>query len=420
MNKNSGEAEFSAASVVAAKELARAGVPLSVARSEMQKGAYAGAAKNGYDINSWPMGGVYKSKIDGGIEAALQGYQPAKQGEVQGPPSPAQQRSEAPPFGSFIIPVAGGRDVGAPPAVEPGQPGQLPGRSEWESSRPGPRMGQDPNVVIEDPAANTPPPPPPAFQAPGRPGIDPDIFPLQQQEQDLQQQLFDPRAQRQASLLDFLQNFNPISTAEARSARSQPGQLTAAAGRDGAALPGGLQRATMDLPPIGGQPGAPEWAAPGESDVQYGDITDAPLPPDAPAALQPHPADREGPPATYLGPPPGLERQASLLDFLQNFNPISTAEARSARSQPGQLTAPRADPGTIQSRLSEARSNVIDDLQTNQGLRNTLDLIVTGEVGSQGKAAVLGIPRDCAEQGCGGSIAGRASGDRARFAQLLE
>ena len=92
-----------------------------------------------------------------------------------------------------------------------------------------------------------------------------------------------------------------------------------------------------------------------------------------------------------MGPPPGLERQASLLDFLSNFNPISTAEARGGRSQAANLQAPRADPGTIQSRLSEARANVIDDLQTNQGLRNTLDLIVTGEVGSQGKAAVLGF-----------------------------
>jgi len=84
------------------------------------------------------------------------------------------------------------------------------------------------------------------------------------------------------------------------------------------------------------------------------------------------------------------ERQAGLFNFLSNFNPISTAEARGGRSQAGNLQAPRADPGTIQSRLAEARSNIINELQTNQGLRNTLDLIATGEVGSQGKAAVLG------------------------------
>ena len=83
--------------------------------------------------------------------------------------------------------------------------------------------------------------------------------------------------------------------------------------------------------------------------------------------------------------------QQAGLNLLNMFNPISTAEARSGRSQAGNLQAPRADPGTIQSRLSSQRSNVIDDLQTNQGLRNTLDLIVTGEVGSQGKAAVLGF-----------------------------
>jgi hypothetical protein len=97
----------------------------------------------------------------------------------------------------------------------------------------------------------------------------------------------------------------------------------------------------------------------------------------------------QGPPSPTPAAP---GKQGGLLDFLQNFNPISTAEARSSgRSQAGNLQAPRADPGTIQSRLSEQRSNVINDLQTNQGLRNTLDLIVTGEVGSQGKAAVLGF-----------------------------
>ena len=88
LNKNSGEAEFAAASVVAAKALAAAGIPAAMARSLMAKGAYEGAAKNGYDINSWPMGSVYKGKIDAGIDAAMQGYQSAKPGEVQGPPSP--------------------------------------------------------------------------------------------------------------------------------------------------------------------------------------------------------------------------------------------------------------------------------------------------------------------------------------------
>jgi len=85
------------------------------------------------------------------------------------------------------------------------------------------------------------------------------------------------------------------------------------------------------------------------------------------------------------------EAPSSLLSFLQNFNPISTAEARGGRSQAGNLQTPRADPGTIQSRLAEQRSNVVNELQTNQGLKNTLDLIVTGEVGNQGKAAVLGF-----------------------------
>ena len=51
--------------------------------------------------------------------------------------------------------------------------------------------------------------------------------------------------------------------------------------------------------------------------------------------------------------------------------------------------APRADPGVIQGRLAEARSNIINELENNLGLRNTLDLVATGEVGSQGKAAVL-------------------------------
>jgi hypothetical protein len=148
-----------------------------------------------------------QEKISEGVAEAMQGYNPAAPGPVQGPPSPAQQRSEA-PFGSFVIPVAGGRDVGAPPTVESGQPGQLPGRAEWESSRPGSRMGSDPNVVIEGPEFS-PPAPPPAFRGPDPEGrgrtIDPDIFPLQRQEQDLYQQLLDPRGWQQASLLDFLQ-----------------------------------------------------------------------------------------------------------------------------------------------------------------------------------------------------------------------
>ena len=206
----------------------------------------------------------------------MQGYRTGKMPEVQGPPSPFTPGRQGNLGGLFHL-AAGGRDVGAPPAIEPGQ---LPGRAEWESSRPGLRTGEDPSVLIEGPQA-TPPAPPPAFQAPSinDRGIDPDTFMMRQMEQEQNQQNLDPRG----------------------------------------------------------------W------------------------------------------------QQASLLDILQNFNPISTAEARSGRSQAGNLQAPRADPGTIQSRLSSQRSSVIDDLQTNQGLRNTLDLIVTGEVGSQGKAAVLGF-----------------------------
>jgi len=169
LNKNSGEAEFAAASVVGAKALAAAGIPLAMARSLMSKGAYEGAAKNGYDVNSFPMGGVYKSKIDAGIEAALQGYQPAQPGAVQGPPAPSPSipgRQGAAPFGQqfagggLLHLVAGGRDVGAPPAIQ-----GFPGRDYKEGEIIG-----NPNLMIEDWGFGAPPPaPPPALQDPNNP-----------------------------------------------------------------------------------------------------------------------------------------------------------------------------------------------------------------------------------------------------------
>ena len=164
---------------------------------------------------SAPFGG-YKGIIDAGINTALQGYHPAKPGELQGPPAPTDivapgKRSEAPPFGGFVIPVAGGRDVGAPPAVEPGQ---QPGRAEWEAPLPGewgsnlpgpmdyaidPRTGELTGKVYNPDRNN-----------PSR-DINPDIFQGEQQQQQEYQQNLDPRGQRQASLFDFL-----ISPAEAR------------------------------------------------------------------------------------------------------------------------------------------------------------------------------------------------------------
>ena len=138
---------------------------------------------------------------------------------ITAPPAPP-----APAYPGIIL-AAGGRDVGAPPAIGP----ELgPGRAEWESSRPGLRTGEDPSVLIEGPQA-TPPAPPPAFQAPSinDRGIDPDTFMMRGMEQEQNQQNLDPRGWQQASLLDILQNFNPISTAEARSGRSQAGNLQA-------------------------------------------------------------------------------------------------------------------------------------------------------------------------------------------------
>jgi hypothetical protein len=332
-NREEGQAALNAL----AHELARAGYPASVAQRTILETATQGSIKAGYGPNSnYNLLGHVTRAINEMAAQAMQGYRAGKTPEVQGPPAPAQQRSEAfrgvTPAGFFgpatrpgaldrptgVSPVeeemqfqglakdpsaqemieqfspapgdrhasslqapsllqlvAGGRDAGQPPAVEPGQ---LPGRNEWESSRPGLPLGFDPNVLIENPDFS-PPAPPPAFQAPSinDRGIAPDTFMMQQQEQQEYQQNLDPRGQR----------------------------------------------------------------------------------------------------------------QASLLDFLSNLNPISTAEARGGRSQAGRLTAPQADPGVIQGRLAEARSNIINDLQNNQGLRNTLDLVAAGEVGSQGKAAVL-------------------------------
>ena len=147
--------------------LIAAGVPPAMAKAAMLDTGAKTAVLMGYGPggkNATVMGfpipqSMVQGKIAEGVGEAMQGYNPAAPGPVQGPPSPAQQRSEA-PFGQWpgVTLAAGGRDVGAPPAVEPEQPG----RAEW-----------------------------------------------------------------QQALLDFLQNFNPISTAEARGGRSQAGNLRA-------------------------------------------------------------------------------------------------------------------------------------------------------------------------------------------------
>ena len=104
----SGQAEFNAAGVVAAKGLAAAGVPLDMARDLMTRSAYQGAEKVGYGPSA-ALWSLYKSSIDAGIAAAVQGYQPTAPGQVQGPygfqpeaPVAPGKRSEA-PFGGFDL-----------------------------------------------------------------------------------------------------------------------------------------------------------------------------------------------------------------------------------------------------------------------------------------------------------------------------
>jgi hypothetical protein len=196
LNKESGQADFTAAANKAAANLAKAGIPANVAHSVMLAGAMKGLhdpAKGNYKPTDWTYGAAVKA-VNDTINAALQGYHPAKPGEVQGPygfqpaaPTAPGQRSELGGFGHF---VAGGRDVGAPPAIEPGQ---LPGRAEWESPLPGgifPGLNTDLGPL--DPRSE--------ILAPDRAGrglvIDPDIFSLQQQERDFYQQQLDPRGYR--------------------------------------------------------------------------------------------------------------------------------------------------------------------------------------------------------------------------------
>jgi hypothetical protein len=213
----SGQAEFNAAGVVAAKGLAAAGVPLDMARSLMTKSAYEGAEKVGYGPSS--MGwSLYKSSIDGGIAAALQGYHPAKPGEVQGPQG-FQPDAPATPgrqgaFGAF--PQYADLSQSRPSTPEDyGREGDVGAASPYFGATT-PTVPQL-SPMVAPPAPPSPPyqPPPGPVYTPGGPGM---FNPFRGNEAALPG---DPRGQQQASLLDFLQNFNPISTAEARSGRGQ-------------------------------------------------------------------------------------------------------------------------------------------------------------------------------------------------------
>ena len=223
--------------------------------------------------------------------------------------------------------VAGGRDVGAPPAVEPGQ---LPGRAEGEPSLPGQPLGsnlQDALSYPIDPRSgelsgkvfN------PDRDAGGR-VTDPDVFQQQQIEQQQYQQNLDPRGWQQASMQG------------SPSPAQQRGQLPGRAEGE-APLSGGLGQ-NLD---------AQDLLAPVDprSETIFAPTRDRGI--FDPDILQWQQQEREEQQQNL--DPRGW--QQALLGLLENFNPISTAEARGGRSQAANLRAPQADPGTIQSRLSE-------------------------------------------------------------------
>jgi hypothetical protein len=234
LNKDSGQAAFQAASVVAAKALAAAGIPVDMARSLMTKGALDGAIANGYGPggpNSTVMGisiwGKVQSTIAEGVNAALQGYNPNATGPtpqggrygpgpVQGPfgfqpdaPAAPGKRSEV-PFGTFMLAglsQAPGREpvAGEPATAYPedyGRPGDVGAREPIF-------QGTAPTIEQLSPITA----PPARGPMPQGPEMQPMGGGLQANN----------AAGWQQALLDLLSQLSPISTAEARGARGSRG-----------------------------------------------------------------------------------------------------------------------------------------------------------------------------------------------------
>jgi hypothetical protein len=87
---NTSKDEAIAKGKAAQAEMARAGVPASVARAALMDLAVQIATRMGYGPGSlsWSTGMV-ESGINSGVNSGMQGYQGAPPGPVQGPPSPA-------------------------------------------------------------------------------------------------------------------------------------------------------------------------------------------------------------------------------------------------------------------------------------------------------------------------------------------
>ena len=175
-----------------------------------------GSIKAGYGPDSaFNMLGNVTSAINEMAATAMQGYQPAKPGQVQGPhgfqpdaPAPAPGRQGS--FGDFQQFAGLSQSTGPAP----------------ENYGRGTPALQHLSPII-DPQAPTPPdwgkpqPAAPPLYTPDDPGM---FNPFRGNEAALP-------PDEQNTLLDFLQNFNPISTAEARGGRSQAGQPDGTAGR---------------------------------------------------------------------------------------------------------------------------------------------------------------------------------------------
>jgi len=160
-----------------ARELAKAGYPASVAQRTILETATQGSIKAGYGPNSsFNVLGHVTQAINEMAATAMQGYQPAKPGEVQGPPSPsaAPGKQGALPFGQQFAGLSqslGGRegfgedygregDVGAASPYFGATTPTVPQLSPLTAPpAPPPTWGQPPA-----------PPPPPQYR-PGDPGM---------------------------------------------------------------------------------------------------------------------------------------------------------------------------------------------------------------------------------------------------------
>jgi len=156
LTKDSTQEQATKAMVVAAHNMAKSGIPASVARGVLMEGALKGAAAAGYSPNMAFIGGKVQAALDDMVNTAMQGYHPVP-GQVQGPPS---QVAVATPDPGRPTSVA---DFGIPGSMAPSQVAATP-----SVDAPSQTMPAAPPVTSETnaPTANVPGGPPPVTSSP--------------------------------------------------------------------------------------------------------------------------------------------------------------------------------------------------------------------------------------------------------------